>query len=128
MPAQVNATLIAVHGPDAPRERADDWDAPVAPGAAPSGLLKWQGIAEAYYRESTEERTGPAGVADVVEVRTLYVDTAAAIAASIETGDVLTIAGPFGVDVVARAARVSRSTLPAALALVDSTAIDLALA
>lgn len=102
MPAQVNATLTAVHGADAETGGRDDWDAPAAQDGTPNGAEKWTGTADAYYRQDVT-RVGP----DVLEVRVLYVDSAIARAAGIDTDDVLSFTDPAGNPRTARAAVVA---------------------
>jgi hypothetical protein len=102
MPPQVNATLTAVHGADAETGGRDDWDAPAVQDGTPDGPSKWTGTADAYYREDVT-RVGP----DVVEVRALYVDSAVAREAGIDTDDVLSFTDPAGNPRTARASVVA---------------------
>jgi hypothetical protein len=123
MPPQVNARLVAVNGADAATGGADDWDSPASPGA-PAGSLKWDGGADAYYRE-TERRLEDGGNTTVVAVRELYVDTTVARAASIDTDDVITFLDPAGVERTGRALIVTRSELAGIPEALQTTRLEL---
>lgn len=113
MPPQVNATLTAVNGADAGTGGRDDWDAPAAASTgttAPTGPLKWTGDEGAYYRESTDRGRGGGGP-DVVDIRSLIIDSVTARATGLDTDDVLTFIDPAGVTRHARARRIIRAEL-----------------
>lgn len=116
MPPQVNATLTAVHAAGV----ADDWDR-----AEAAGVAKWTGAAPAYLRQEVERVADT--VRDVVNVharRTLYVDTADADAAGIDTDDRLTIAYA-GSTITARAVAVARSELAGVPPSLQTTKLEL---
>lgn len=80
--------------------------------------------ADAYYRESVEDRQGDAG--GVVEVRTLIIDSSVARASSIDTDDVITFTDPAGLTRTARAARVARGELAGIPDHLQTTRLELA--
>jgi hypothetical protein len=123
MPTQVNATLTGVTGATAATGGRDDWDAPATEPAG-AGPVKWTGSAGAYLRESVQ-RVVTDGNVDVVPLSILYIDTAVADAAGVDTDDVLSFTGPDGVARIARARAISRSSLPGVLPGVATTRLDL---
>lgn len=125
MPPQVNATLTRVTGATAATGGRDDWD---APGVEPAGAgpQKWAGAAPAYYSESVQ-RTAGGGDVNVASTRTLFVDSAVARAAGIDTDDVLTFTGPDGVVRTARAATVAVRELAGIPADLQTARLDLEL-
>lgn len=127
MPLQVNATLTAVNGSDAGTGGRDDWDAPVpaaTDATAPTGPVKWAGVADAYYVEQDVRAVGPAGV-DVTTVRRLIIDSTVARASGVDTDDVLTFTDPTGTVVHARASKVRISELAGVSASLQTARLDL---
>jgi hypothetical protein len=94
-PPQVNATLTSITGATAATGGRDDWDAArtaVAAGGgaqpaepADAGPVKWTGAVRCYYRPVLERTAG-----DMVERRTLIIPTTIALAAGLDTDDVVT--------------------------------------
>lgn len=129
MPPQVNATLTRVTGATAATGGRDDWDAAMdglegaAAEPAGAGAVKWEGEAAAYYRESV--RRGQGATADVVEARTLYIDSHVARAASIDTDDVLTFRDPSGAERTARAGTVAIRELAGIPATLQTARLEL---
>jgi len=89
-----------------------------------AGAAKWNGSAPAYYREDVR-RDVTAGGANVVAARVLYVDSAVARAAGIDTDDVLTFTDPAGVVVSARAAVVAIRELDGVPAELQTARLEL---
>lgn len=104
-PLHVNAHLLAVASATAATGGRDDWD--TAEGVEPTGAAtsKWTGEEPAYYQEDVDH-TDPA---NVLVRRTLYLQTATARAAGIDTDDVLTIRGPDGTEFTTTAIAVAYS-------------------
>lgn len=129
MPAQVNAALLRVTTATAATGGRDDWDAAVAGTDASSsepagaGVLKWSGEADAYLRETVRRDAGETG--GVVEARILYVDSAVARAAGIDTDDVLTFRDVTGAERTARARIVARAELAGIPARLATTRLEL---
>lgn len=112
MPPQVNARLTAVTTATAAVSRArEDWDQPAGVEPSGAGASKWTGDAPAYYREASRFVPG-AGGATVVAERVLYIDSAVAREAGLDTDDVLTFTDPTGATVQARAVVIAVSELP----------------
>ena len=122
---QTNARLTAVNGATAATGGRDDWD---APGAEPAGAgaQKWIGDAPAYYQERVTrlEDTG-GGEANVVQARTLYLETATARAIGIDTDDVITFTDPAGVSRTGNAQVVTYSELAGVPSGLQTTRIEL---
>lgn len=91
-PLQVNARLSAVSTATAATGGRDDWDEEEGVEPDGAGTAKWTGDAPAYYREEIDHTEQ----GDVIVRRTLWLQTAVARAAGIDTDDVLTIINPNG--------------------------------
>lgn len=114
MPPQTNARLTAVNAADTGTGGRDDWDAPApasTPDTAPAGAVKWSGDADAYYRQKVQRTPDGSGGLNIVEVRTLFVDSAVARASGVDTDDVITFTDPAGVVRRARASSIALSEL-----------------
>lgn len=122
-PPQTNATLTRVTQASAAERGRDDWD---TPGVEPTGggASKWTGSAAAYYREAVQ-RVVTDGDVNLIPVRTLYVGSDVALAAGIDTNDVLRFTTTDGrtIDAVARV--VSIAQLPGVPAAVQTARLDL---
>lgn len=135
MPPQANATITRVGESRSDTETAgaiDDWDVQVpapAPGSPEAdALIKWEGAARAYYRESTT-RESQGGTTNVLLKRELILDTADAQAMGLDTDDVITFTVDGAVEAsearaqiipTPRLARVSRGLQTARVRLADA--------
>lgn len=117
MPPQANASVTIVTGAGV----ADDWDR-----AGTTGAEKWNGAADAYYREKTDRVSDGAGTVNIFTRRTLWVDTADADLMNVDTDDRITFAlddgsGPF----TATAVSVARARLAGIPTNLQTTRIEL---
>ncbi len=96
MPAQINATLTRITAATAASGGRDDWDeARIATDTdtdtaepAGTGAVKWEGHAGAYLTDGLIRVDGPNGPR-VGTVRVLYIDSAIAVTAALDTDDVI---------------------------------------
>lgn len=131
MPPQANAQLTRVTSATAATGGRDQWDSAVA--GAPTeptgaGAAKWTGIADAYYSERVDRTPGDAGAVDVIVHHVLYIDSAVARAAGIDTDDVLTFTDPTGATRTARASSVAIRELPGIPPSLQTARLELELA
>lgn len=122
MPPQVNATLTKITGATAATGGRDDW---WTPGDGPAGEApeKWTGEAGAYYQEKVTRTADGPGYA-----RVLYIESAVARAAGLDTDDVLTFTGPDGVERVERVAIVAIRELAGLSPSLQTARLELELA
>lgn len=133
MPPQTNATVTRVRSATAAQAGRDDWDEAVAGVAAHTtpaepagaGVEKWAGSVRAYYRENIDRQAGGDTV-NIVTRYTLYVDTVAFDAATIDTDDVIAFTTDEGAALEATARTVARSALAGIPASLQTTRLELA--
>lgn len=87
MPPQVNAKLTAVKTATAAKGGRDNWDNPTVEPSG-SGAVKWSGEAPAYSTDGLSRVQGVNGPSIAI-VRVLYVDSSIAVAANIDTDDII---------------------------------------
>lgn len=114
MPAQVNAELVKVVGAGV----AEDWDR-----VGQAGAVKFTGSIPAYLRERVD-RVSDGQTVNILERRTVWIDTADARALGIDTDDVVTIRAR-GQEYTASAVAVARSELDGLSRFIQTTRIDL---
>lgn len=132
MPAQINATLTHITAATAASGGRDDWDearaadtnqTPVSEPAG-TGAVKWEGYAGAYLTDGLIRVDGPNGP-KIGTVRVLYIDSAIAVAADLDTDDVLEFTDQNGREMTGEADMVAVRQLAGIPGNLQTTRIQL---
>lgn len=115
MPPQTNATITKVAGAGT----RDDWDRPAA-----AGPDKWLGEVRGYYSEKLR-RLVVDGATQIVNARTLVLDTTDFDGMALDTDDVVTFTPDGQAQSTGQAQAISRAALDAIPRELQTTRIEL---